>query len=120
MSSQNDIGFKSFLASGAISAYVAVDVQSDGTIKACANGVLGVGVLQEDAADGNYASVKLWSAPGTFMVAISGTSVTPATTYSIITGGYAGTVTTGNSAFLKGLSAGVASNGLVKEFTKYN
>lgn len=120
MSSQNDIGFKSFLASGAISAYVAVDVQSDGTIKACANGVLGVGVLQEDAADANYASVKLWSAPGTFMVAISGTAITPATTYSIITGGYAGTVTTGNSAFLKGLSAGVASNGLVKEFTKYN
>ena len=120
MSSQNDIGFKSFLASGAISAYVAVDVQSDGTIKACANGVFGVGVLQEDAADANYASVKLWSAPGTFMVAISGTAITPATTYSIITGGYAGTVTTGNSAFLKGMSAGVASNGLVKEFSKYN
>jgi len=120
MSSQNDIGFKSFLASGAISAYVAVDVQSDGTIKACANGVFGVGVLQEDAADTNYASVKLWSAPGTFMVAISGTAITPATTYSIITGGYAGTVTTGNSAFLKGLFAGVASNGLVKEFSKYN
>ena len=120
MSSQNDNGFKSFLASGAISAYVAVDVQTDGTIKACANGVLGVGVLQEDAADANYASVKLWTAPGTFMVAISGTAITPATTYSIITGGFAGTVTTGNSAFLKGLSAGVASNGLVKEFSKVN
>jgi hypothetical protein len=120
MSSQNSDGFKSFLASGAISAYVAVDVQSDGTIKACANGVFGVGVLQEDAADANYASVKLWSAPGTYMVAVSGTAVTPATSYSIITGGFAGTVTTGNSAFLKGLKAGVASNGIVLEFSKYN
>jgi hypothetical protein len=120
MSSQNDNGFKSFLASGAISAYVAVDVQTDGTIKACANGVLGVGVLQEDAADANYASVKLWTASGTFMVAISGTAITPATTYSIITGGFAGTVTTGNSAFLKGLSAGVASNGLIEEFSRVN
>lgn len=120
MSSQNDQGFKSFQASGAISAYLAVDVQSDGTIKACANGVFGVGVLQEDAADGNFASVKLWSAPGTFMVQASGTAVTAATTYSIITGGYAGTVTTGNAAFIKGLQAGVASNGIIVEFAKYN
>jgi hypothetical protein len=118
MASQNDLGFKSFLASGAISAYVAVDVQTDGTIKACANGVSGVGVLQEDAADANYAQVKLWSAPGTFLVSVSGTAVTPATTYSIITGGYAGPVTTGNTAVLKALGAAVASNGIVQEFAK--
>jgi len=119
MSSQNDNGFKSFLASGAISAYLAVDVQTDGTIKACANGVTGVGVLQEDAADANYASVKLWSAPGTFLVAVSGSAVTPATTYAIITGGFAGAVNgTTAPAVLKGLSAGVASNGIVKEFAK--
>lgn len=119
MASQNDLGFKSFLASGAISAYVAVDVQTDGTIKACANGVNGIGVLQEDAADANYASVKLWSAPGTFLVAASGTAVTAATTYGIITGGFAGTVTTGVSAFLKGLGNAVASNGITVEFAKY-
>lgn len=119
MASQNDIGFKSFLASGAITAFLAVDIQADGTIKACANGTKGVGVIQEDATDANYASVKLWSAPGTFMVQVSGSAVTPATTYGIITGGYAGTVTTGVSAVLKGLSAGVASNGIVKEFSLY-
>lgn len=120
MSSQNDLGFSTFLASGAISAYIAVDIQTDGTIKACANGVRGVGVLQEDAADANYARVKLWTAPGTFMVQASGTAITAATTYSIITGGYAGTVTTGNSAFIKGLSNAVASNGITVEFAKYD
>lgn len=118
MSSQNDLGFASFLASGAISAYIAVDVQTDGTIKACANGIRGIGILQEDAADANYARVKLWTAPGTFMVQVSGTAVTPATTYSIITGGYAGAVTTGNPAYLRGLSNGVASNGIELEFAK--
>jgi len=120
MSSQNDLGFSTFLASGAISAYLAVDVQTDGTIKACANGVRGLGILQEDAADANYARVKLWTAPGTFIVQVSGTAVTAATTYSIITGGFAGAVTTGNSAFIKGLSNGVASNGIALEFAKYD
>ena len=94
MASQNDNGFKSFLASGALSAYIAVDVQSDGTIKAAANDTKGIGVLQEDAADGNYASVKLWTASGTFMIQASGSAITAATNYGIITGGYAGVVTT--------------------------
>jgi hypothetical protein len=119
MSAQLDNGFKSFLASGAISAYIAVDIQTDGTIKASANGVRGIGVLQEDAADGKYASVKLWTAPGTFMVAVSGTAVTAATTYSVITGGFAGAVNgTVAPAFIKGLSNAVASNGIVIEFAK--
>ena len=115
MASQNDLGFKSFQASGAISAYVAVDVQTDGTIKPSANDTRGIGVLQEDAADGNYASVKLWSAPGTFMLQASGSAVTAATSYGIITGGYAGVVTT---ARVTALSNGVASNGIVVEFAK--
>ena len=118
MSSQNDSGFSTFLASGAISAFLAVDVQTDGTIKACANGVRGLGILQEDAADANYARVKLWTASGTFIVQASGTAITAATTYSIITGGYAGTVTTGAPAYIKGLSNGVASNGIELEFAK--
>jgi len=115
MSSQNENGFKSFLASGALSAYIVVDVQTDGAIKAAANDAQGIGVLQEDAADGNYASVKLWTAPGTFMVAVSGTATTAATSYGVITGGFIGVVTT---ARVKALSNGVASNGIVKEFAK--
>lgn len=118
MSSQNDSGFASFLASGAISAYLAVDVQTDGTIKACANGVRGLGILQEDAADANYARVKLWTASGTFMAQVSGTAVTAATTYSIITGGFVGAVTTSAPAYVKALGGGVASNGIELEFAK--
>jgi hypothetical protein len=115
MSSQNDIGFKSFIASGAISAYTVVNIQTDGTIKASADNVKGIGILQEDAADANYASVKLFSAPGTFMAAVSGSVTTAATTYQVITGGYVG-ASTGTAVF-RALSNGVASNGIIKEFT---
>jgi len=115
MASQNDNGFKSFLASGAISAYIAVKVQADGTITAAANDTKGIGVTQEDIADAQYGSVKLWTASGTFMVQASGSAITPGTDYGIITGGYAGVVTT---ARVTGLVAAVASNGIVAEFAK--
>jgi len=118
MSSQNDLGFASFLASGAISAYKAVDIQTDGTIKACAFGVRGIGVLQEDAADANYAPVRLWTPPGTSMCMVTGTAVTPATTYSIVTGGLIGGVDTGAPAYVKAIASAVASNGIVIEFAK--
>lgn len=115
MASQNDQGFKSFQASGALSAYIAVDIQADGTIKACANNVKGIGVTQEDATDTSYCNVKLWTAPGTHMIQVSGTALTPATSYGIITGGYVGVVT---DARVKALSAAVASNGIIKEFAQ--
>lgn len=113
MASQNDLGFKSFLASGAISAYRIVTVQADGTITAAADNTKGIGVTQEDVADANYCSVKLWSAPGTFMIAVSGTATTAASSLGTITGGYVGAVTTSR---FTALAAGVASNGLVNEF----
>lgn len=116
MASQNDSGFRSFLASGAISAYIVVNVQSDGTITAAANNVKGIGVLQEDAADANYASVKLWTAPGTFMAAVSGTAVTIGTALQVITGGYIG-ASTGTNRVVP-LSSAVASNGVVVEFAQ--
>lgn len=117
MSSQNDGGFKSFQASGAISAYRVVTVQSDGTITAAGNGVKGNGVTQEDIVDGGYGDVKLWTAPGTHMVGVSGTAVTPGTTYSIITGGYVGTINgTIAPAYVTAITLGVASNGIVIEF----
>jgi hypothetical protein len=118
MSTQNDLGFRTFQASGAISAYLVVDVQSDGTIKAAAGGVTqGIGVLQQDVADAGYGGVKLWTAPGTFMAQVSGTAITPATEYAVITGGYIGTrtATTWPTA-VAGLQAGVASAGIIVEF----
>jgi len=117
MASQNDLGFASFLATGAISAFCVVDIQSDGTINVAANGAVGIGVLQEDVPVGYYGRVKLWTAPGTVMAAVSGTAVTPGTTYSIITGGFIGPVNgTTAPAYLKALQSGVASNGIVLEF----
>ena len=118
MSTQNDLGFRTFQASGAISAYLVVDVQSDGTIKAAAGGVTqGIGVLQQDIADAGYGGVKLWTAPGTFMAQVSGTAITPGTEYAVITGGYIGTrtATTWPTA-VGGLQAGVASAGIIVEF----
>jgi len=115
MASQNENGFKSFLASGAISAYRIVTVQADGTITAAADNTKGIGVTQEDVADANYGSVKLWSAPGSFMGAASGSAITAGTSYGIITGGFVGVVTTPR---LVALESAVASNGIVTEFVQ--
>jgi hypothetical protein len=122
MSSQNESGLKSFQASGAISAYVAVDVQSDGTITPVAgNASIGIGINQQDIADAGYGQVRLWTAPGTFMIAVTGTAVTPATTYAIVTGGFAGAVNgTFGPASLTAIQSGVASSGIVIEFVSKN
>ncbi len=117
MSSQNDNGFKTYLASGPIPAFTCVNIQSDGTITA-ANGARGMGVTQQDIADASYGDVKLWTAPGTFMIQASGTPITAGTAYSIITGGYAGITASGYSAYLIAQQNGVASNGIVLEFAE--
>lgn len=126
MASQNDSGWKTFQVTGTagLSAFLIVDIQADGTIAAAANGVKGVGVIQEAVGftvPTSYARVKLWTAPGTFMVQASGTAITPGSNYSTITGGYVG-VATGtangsNPPFFRACGAGVASNGIVVEFT---
>lgn len=120
MASQNDNGFRTFQASGAVSAYKAVTVQADGTITTCAgNADKGVGVTQIDIADAGYGDVKLWTAPGTFMVQATASAITPGTTYAIVTGGYAGAVNgTFGPASLTAVQSGVASNGITLEFIK--
>lgn len=116
MATQNDGGWKSCLACGAISAYVCVDYQSDGTIAGAALGSKGIGVTQEDATDASYVNVKLWTAPGTHMIQATGTAITKATTYSVGTGGYVIAVTTGAAALFTALDSAVASSGIVAEF----
>ena len=125
MASQNESGFRTFELTGSagISAFQAVNVNNDGTISACANGVKGIGVVQEALGTipaTQYGKVKLWSAPGTFMLIASNTSVTAGSQYSIITGGFVGTVTGGlitgaNAPFLLALTT--ASQGSVAEFS---
>lgn len=125
MASQNDSGFKTFQLTGTagLSAFLVVDLQADGTILAASNGVKGIGVIQEAVGftvPTSYARVKLWSAPGTFMIQASGTAITPGTNYSVITGGYIGTATGtlsgSNPPWFRACAAGVASNGIVIEF----
>ena len=111
MASQNDNGFRTFQASGAISAFLVVDVISGGTISAAAGGVTAaIGVLQQDCADGGYGQVKLFTAPGTFMVQTA-VLVTAGNNYSVATGGYASTVTgTTFPIALQALSSGAISS----------
>lgn len=118
MSTQNDNGFRTFQASGGISAFLAVDIQSDGTIKAAAGGtVQGIGVLQQDVADAGYGQVKLWTAPGTFLGALTSVALaTPGNALAVVTGGFFGiyTATTFPRAGVA-LSSAVAAAGTVVE-----
>jgi len=87
-------------------------LNSFSAILSAANNTKGNGVLQEDVADGNYGSVKLWSAPGTHQVAISGSAVTAATAYGVITGGYMGVVT---NTYLTSLTTAADADGTIVE-----
>ena len=120
MASQNDNSFHAFQASGAISAFIAVSVQSDGTITPSAgNADKGIGITQQDIASLGYGSVKLWTGSGTFMIQATGNAVTAGTSYAIVTGGYASAVNgTFGPAALVALQNGVASNGITLEFAK--
>lgn len=122
MSSQVDYPYKTFQASGAISAWLGFIIQSDGTITASNFGQRPVGITNEDIPDGYYGNCKLYGGgTGTFMAAVSGTAVTAGTTYSTNTGGYIGNVsgTTTAAPFFMATQNGVASNGIVLEFVKY-
>lgn len=124
--SQNDNGFRTFQASPALSAWIAVDVQSDGTITPSAAGGTavpgsgkGIGVTQESVPTVYYANVKLWSAPGTFMLQCTGSAITVGTQYAITSGGFATATGTGCvTPQLVALGSAVASNGIVVEFAK--
>lgn len=118
MSSQNDLGFVSLLATTGISAFVAVDLNSDGSISPTVTGK-GCGVTQEGAIAGRYINVKLWTAPGTVLLTVSpGQTVTPGVGYTV-SGGYACATGTGIvTPTIEAFQAGVASAGIVLEFAK--
>jgi hypothetical protein len=122
MSSQNDLGFVSLLATVGISAFVAVDLNSDGSISPAVGtaGFRGCGVTQEGAIAGRYINVKLWSAPGTQQLIVSpGQVVTPGTQYGI-SNGYAVVVASPGQAVasIEAFQAGVSASGIVLEFNK--
>ena len=123
---QNDVGFRTFQASPAVSQFIAVDMQSDGTItpSAAAGTAVpgsgkGLGVMQENVPSAYYANVKLWTAPGTWMLQVTGTAVTVGNLYAITSGGFATVTGTGCvTPQLIALGNAVSSNGIVVEFTK--
>lgn len=112
---QNDNGFKSFLASTTLGAFTAVDVDSSGKIAASAVSTRPVGILQEDVASGNFGSVKLLTASGTFMIALGAAIVTAGTNYSLMASGLMGG-TVGTALVFKALSSQVTASGTVIEF----
>jgi hypothetical protein len=123
MSSQNDVGFKTFQASGAISGFLAVDLNSDGTISPAAGPGPGIGVLMENVPTPGtgqsacYGNVKLWSAPGTTMVLVSGTRVTPGLVYTV-TAGYVDAATAAAAGFIRCIAGGANSPGIILEFVQ--
>lgn len=84
---QNSSGYKTFTATGtAIEAYVRVAVDSNGEISAAGASDRGIGVTQEAiAADGN-GTVKLWSAPGTFLMQAAAAITRGASIYAAASG----------------------------------
>lgn len=84
MTTENTSGYKTIqAAAAAIPAYTRVKVDSSGLISAAAAAEAAAGVTMEYVAAGGYGTVKLFSAPGTFLmtagVAIAaGTQVYPA------------------------------------------
>jgi hypothetical protein len=75
---------------------------------------MGVGVSVNDAVTTGLVNVKLWTAPGTFEIAVTGTAVTPGTNYGIGAGGFV--VLTTGTTLLQATESGVASNGIILEF----
>lgn len=69
MTTENTTGFKTFQATAvAIEAHVRVVLGSAGTISVAGETDLDIGVTEEAIAASGYGTVKLWSAPGTFLV----------------------------------------------------
>lgn len=65
---ENTTGFKTFQATNAaIAAFIRVTVDSNGLISASAHNGLSIGVTLEAIAANGYGTVKLYSAPGTFL-----------------------------------------------------
>jgi len=66
---ENNTGYKTFQATAvAIAAYIRVKVDSNGLISVAAAAENAIGVTTEAVAASGYGNVKMWSAPGTYLV----------------------------------------------------
>lgn len=88
MSTFNTSGEKTFFATAGVSAGRAVELNSDGhVVHVVTAGTKGIGVAPESIASGEYGNIRLWNAPGTHEIQITGSAVTAGTQYHITTGG---------------------------------
>ena len=112
---QNDNGFKSFLSAASIGAFHCVDIDANGKLVASAVSTRPIGVIQEDVVTGNYASVKMLAASGTFMIALGANAVTAGTNYSTLAAGDVGGVVATATLF-RALQTQVTASGTIIEF----
>jgi hypothetical protein len=83
---QNDTGFKTFpVGTGGATAYCRAKLDSGDAVLAGA-GEDSIGVFMETVAADGYATVKLWSAPGTFRMTSAGAIVNGAAVYGAANG----------------------------------
>lgn len=87
MATNNDIGFATFTATAvAIAAYTRVKQDSAGLILVSGAAADSIGVAMEDIVASGTGTVKLWSAPGTFLITTAGAVTKGAALFSIAAG----------------------------------
>jgi hypothetical protein len=97
MTTENTSGFKTFQATAAaIGAYIRVKVDSNGLISAAGATDATIGVTQEAIAASGYGTVKLYSAPGTFLHTAGAAIARGAVLYPLASGKVDDTGTTSN------------------------
>lgn len=120
MATLNNTGVKDFVITGtSLSAWRVVEIQSDGTVGyVTTTGQSGIGVLQVDGSStylSGHVPVRLWTAPGTTMVSITGQPITAGNAlYATTTGQLTPTSTTGSVAVAKALESSTTNGDVIE------
>jgi len=114
MATQYD-GNGSFEADAAISAFRGVTLNADNEVAASATAVRPDGIVQEDAAAGDYVAVKFLNGPGSQKISITGCPVTVGDLIYAAAAGQA--CRTGGTVVIGRSQTSVNSNGAIIAFT---
>lgn len=111
--SQNNNGFKSFVAATALSEGTRVTINSSGQAALAGASVIGVGVAQADVASGSLVTVKLFNDNGTFQLVVASSSVAAG---AMLYAAANGQVTTTSNSYPIGmaLEAGAEAGALIE------
>lgn len=112
---QNMTGLRSFIASFTGSKGQRVKLNSSGGVDlADATNGSGIGVLDQDATSGYPVTVKLFTAPGTFEVSVTGAVAAGAVLYPAANGALSPTSVSSNTAAFRALEAATASGDIIE------